>query len=226
MPTEENQRYINENAIKNKLATINYTECENLLRNHYKIPHLIPLLMRNIQLDANTILKNLNDYTASDIVNIKIFHPETFEKLDLEICKNVSNKVNIPIKDEKNYNLHYYKKIKSKFKGVIDIYDANSIGFNTKCISVLDPDTGSDTTVNSRISNMYQNQTIRCVSGCEYSGIDENNYVICECLGISDDEDNIDSGISNNSTFDILIRFPEFNYDIFLCYEETFNDVV
>jgi len=226
MPNSENQNSINQQAFLNKMAIVNFTQCEILLKKHYKIPAQKSIIVRNIQFGANTNLFKLNDTSASDIVNFNYFHPDTYEKLNLSICSNVTTIISMPYKREEELNMLAYKKT-TVYKGIIDIYDKNSKGFQSRCFPIKDPDTGSDTTINSRRTLMYQNQTINCENNCTYDGLDENKYVLCKCSGdIQDDGNDTNSGISNNSTgLDILVKFPEFNYDIFLCFEATFLDV-
>lgn len=226
MPNSENQDIINKQAIDSKMAIANFTQCEILLKKFYKIPLKKSIIVRNIQFGAKTNLLNLKDPTASDIANFNFFHPETYKNLNLSICSNVTTLISMPFKKEDELNMIAYKKT-SVFKGIIDIYDRNSIGFQSRCFHIEDPETGADTTINNRRTHMYQNTTINCGNNCTYDGIDENRYVLCNCSGnIADDGDETNLGLSNNSTgFDILAKLPDFNYDIFLCFEETFADV-
>ena len=78
---------------------------------------------------------------------------------------------------------------------------------------------GSNASINFRRTKLFQNETIGCSVGCIYQGLDENKYVICDCSASGSAE------ISNTGSKDSLSSIPPMNYDIALCYYETYDDV-
>lgn len=216
--TPENEKLINEQAIKNGLAIGNYTQCEKILKNHYNISENITLLLKNMQFNPSTNLKNLDDTTASDSVSMEFINPENGEKLDSQLCNETPTPISIPFKKSERIKMDLYEKA-AVLKGVVDLYDKESPGYKSRCLKSSEFDTGADTSINYRRTKLYQNESINCSPGCSYEGLDENKYVKCNCKTTQGE-------LSNNSTgFDPLLAFPKFNYDIVLCYYETFTDV-
>jgi len=218
--TPENEELVSQEAVSNRLAIGNYTECESLLKKHYNISDSINLVIKNVQFNPMTNLKNFNDSTASDIVSMEYINPQNWEKLNSELCKEVQTSISIPFKDTIRLKPELYAKA-AVLKGVIDLYDKKSPGYESRCLKSNEFDTGADTSINYRRTKLYQNESINCSPGCDYQGLDENLYVICNCRIQEGTE------LSNNSTgFDPLLAFPKFNYDIVLCYYEASTDVI
>lgn len=205
-------------ALENHIAIANFSVCENLLKKSNDIPDSTSLFVRNLQFDSCLNIKNWNDTTASDSVSFNFFDPQKFEKLNMSLCSDLSASISIPIKYDK-IDMKSYRKSAS-LKNKVDIYNKFSVGFQSRCFSVQDIDSAADTTINFRRTFMYKNQTILCSGNCTYDGIDDNNYIICNCPI----EENFE--ISNNFTnWDILTRFPDLNFDIITCFYETLGDV-
>ena len=201
------------------MAIANYTQCEEVLKKYYNISIENNLIVKNLQFDSSTDLKNLKDYSASDLVTFEFFNPDTAEKLDSKICSNIYTPINIPFKQSVRLNMNIYKSA-AILKGVIDLYNNESPGYKSRCLKSAEFTTQADTSINYRRTKLYQNETINCSPGCVYEGLDDNSYVICNC------ELNEKTAITNNSTgFDPMDALPNFNYDIVLCYNETINDV-
>jgi len=206
--------------VDNKLAIGNYSLCEDILKKEYNISQSISLIIKMMQFDPITNLDKLNDTSASDAVSMEFINPENGVKLDSSICSKVPTPISIPFKKSERLKPELYAKA-AVLKGVIDLYDKESPGYKSRCYKSKEFDTGADTSINYRRTKLYQNESINCSPGCAYEGLDENQYVLCNC--------NISQGgeLSNNSTgFDPLFSFPKFNYDITLCYYETFTDVI
>jgi hypothetical protein len=74
------------------------------------------------------------------------------------------------------------------FKNIgVDIFDPNNAYFNDRCLGLIDNKTQSDTTLNYRRTNYYQSVTTKCSgANCVYLGINEKNYVECNC-GVQSD---------------------------------------
>jgi len=173
-----------------------------------------------MQFNPLTNLKNLNDSSSSDIVLMEFINPINGETLDLNICNKIPTAISIPFKESTRLKPTLYQKA-SVLKGIVDLYDKKSPGYYSRCLKSKEFDTGGDTSINYRRTKLYQNESINCSPECSYEGLDNNSYVNCNCQISSGGE------ISNNSTgFDPLFSFPQFNYDITLCYYETYTDVM
>jgi hypothetical protein len=213
---EKNQE--NQEEDYTNLAQANSTECENLLKKHYNISSKY-LIIKKSQFDSKVNLNNLNDTTASDALKIEYFNPENGEKLNSKLCFNITMPISLPIKNIQRLNMELYKESKEKLIGV-DIFDKESPSFKSRCFKSTNFITGGDTSITFRKTKLYQNQSMECSIGCEYSGIDEYNTTLCECKIENNEE------ISNNNTlFDSFLEFPKFNYDIIYCFTETIEDV-
>lgn len=205
--------------LENKMAFPNTTNCENKLKEKYKIPKSKKIIIKNIQTNSMFDLSIKNHNETSDRIKLEFFHPETKEKLNSKICEEVKSPIKIPFKNSNRLRPDDYI-LSKKLAGIIDIYDKETPGYHTRCLKSKDYETNGDTSVNFRRMKLYQNETIGCSTDCEYTGLDENMYVVCDCKLKED------SAISNNSTgFMPLFSFPNFNYDIVLCYKEVGEDV-
>jgi len=205
--------------LENKMAFPNTTNCENKLKEFYNITKEKNIIIKNIQTNSMFDLTKTNYNETSDRINLEFFHPITKEKLNTTICSQIKSPIKIPFKNSKRLKPDDYI-LSKKLEGIIDIYDKESPGFHTRCLQSKDYTTNADTSINFRRMKLYKNETISCSDGCTYKGLDENMYVICEC------ELKEGSAISNDSTgFTPLFSFPNFNYDILLCFKEVREDV-
>ena len=216
----DNKAELEKIAVENKMAVAYYSLCENILKKYYNISDDKFLLVKNLQFDSFTNLKNLNDDSASDIVSFEYFNPDNGDKLDSKICSNIQTPINLPFKQSARLKMDLYKSA-AILKGVVDLYNKESPGYKSRCLKSVEFTTKADTSINYRRTKLYQNESINCSPGCEYEGLDDNSYVKCNCQ--------IEEGnkISNNSTgFDPLFSFPNYNFDIVMCYKETYSDVI
>ena len=80
---------------------------------------------------------------------------------------------------------------------------------------MVDNTTGFDTTINYRRTNYYQNLTASCGANCTYLGIDSNNYINCNCSITT-------PTVQPDFLQEVLSDLPTFNFDVILCFEQTF----
>lgn len=200
-------------AIKNGLSFINSTACETILKSYYNISQSTSLMVQKVDFSSSTNLDNLNDTNASNGIRYSFFNPVTKVKLNSSLCENSTVSISIPIKNSSNLNMSLYSNLS---KIGVDIFDANDTAFVSRCISVLDPETNISTSVNYRIEN-YGQTSAQCSENCTYNGIDENNYVQCDCVGVTESE--------TSNTFDKieLTKFPTMNWGIVVCYNMAFQ---
>jgi hypothetical protein len=191
-----------EEAIKNHLPIYNLTECEAVLKSYYHISGEILYLSSN--LDGSISENDTNSYSIS------AYNAETREKLDLDICNNVTFHVQLPLNEAANLNMTLYKKMKSQG---IDVFNKTDPAFTDFCF--VNSYNGADTTVNWRRDNILQSNIPLCLGiNCTYNGLNENNYIDCECTGLQ----------SDNSVFNTAVNFifdsiSKLNIQVIYCYK-------
>jgi hypothetical protein len=174
--SKDNQKAIIDDAVSKGLSVLNFTECEDILKKNYNISKETDLIMRKIDYNPATDMKKLNDSMASNSITFAFYHPEKKFKLNISYCDNIPVSLKIPLKNREKLNLTQYEKFKDLN---IDPFDKNSPGLNDRCITLNEG--GKDITVNKRRQTLFQNQSASCDTGCEYKGLDENQYMICDC---------------------------------------------
>jgi len=93
------------------ISNIDFGECENILKNHYKIDYLL-ILKFDIK---------INDTTPSKVEYI-VYDPKTKEKLNLSICHN-KIKIESPLILD-NYTLDLYKNLTELGYNIYNKYDS------------------------------------------------------------------------------------------------------
>ena len=152
--TSENQK---NNSNKN-ISSIDLKDCEDKLKEVYKISNSTPLIILKI------------DYYSKDtnipIVGYEIYHPTNKSKLDLNYCKDILIKLNIPVNiDESNL-----------FK-----YDPSSEYYTDNCYSYTTDD-GTDIILSDRKKEFGKNNMSLCENNCNYTGYNsENKQSSCDC---------------------------------------------
>ncbi len=158
----------------------------------------------------------VNDDRASNGVTFEFFNPLNGEKFNSSICSEIKTKLAIPYKQKENLVLSKYLQNYRKNKNV-DLYNPVSLGYYSRCVKSKHLDTSADISLSFKRNKMFQNQSIECSKTCSYEGLDENGYVNCDC-NTSGEKEISNTGM--NFTFEAI---PSMNYDIFLCYYETFS---
>ena len=198
-------------ALENSLSIINFTNCENILRQVYNIPNNESLLFYKIDYSSK-----LNVSSGSDSISYNVFD-ENGIKLNLSYCENTTININIPLSKIENSSL-INKTLFSEYNNSgKDIYDKNS-GFYSDICDVYS-DNGTDLTLDDRRSNIFPNVSINCSDGCNYKGIDEYNYIKCICEVSNTTETNVNI---INSFLSIL---SQSNFMVIGCYENAINPV-
>jgi len=205
-------------AIKNKLSIANFTECEEKLKSFYNISSNTPLIYKKVDFVSKSDLNRALDKKASNGVSFEFFNPENLQKLNSSICSQVKIHINIPYMQSENLNLSM-NILNARINKNIDLFNPKSLGYHTRCIKSKDLETLADTSLSNRRNKLFQNESVSCSADCEYQEIDKNGYVKCDCSTTGQEE------ISNTGTEFIFDPIPSMNYDIFLCYYETFTDV-
>jgi hypothetical protein len=215
----------NDKSTTKKLSTFDISECISTLKITNKIPTTTHLTV--IKYDMNSFFDQTT--AASEIRNnlsvaFNILNPNTGTMFDLSICSTSSTTIGLPVTTpptlrnlQVKFSLNGSLYNKMLLAGV-DIYNPNDPKFNNRCYSVIDPDTGADTSLNYRIKNYFQGVVISCTNGCIYSGIDANNNVICKCNGLP-------TNLHLYLQPMVLSAVSDFNLSLFNCRANGFGSV-
>ncbi len=196
-------------SIKNNLAVVDFSPCEKKIRETLKIPDTVAIPVGKINWEPTlTNSNNIGD------VSYVFYNPYTGERINqTEICKDVGIKVKFPT-NTTSINATLVEIFKNQS---INILDTSSEFYNSRCFSFSNDTSDADVTLNDRRSLIYPNTSIACSAGCEFSGLDANNYTICECYNTNETQ-----AILENA---ILSALSESNIEIFVCYTNFFDYV-
>ena len=154
MTTSDNQK---NNSNKN-ISTIDLGACETKLKTIYGIDQSLPLIIFKIDYFSPEIL--------IPIIGYEIYHPLNKTKLDLNYCKEILIKLNIPVSIDED----------ELFK-----YDPNSDFYRDNCFSYT-TENGTDIILNDRKQEFTDNKLSLCENNCNYTGYDEENKKsLCDC---------------------------------------------
>ena len=149
------------NLLKNQItdvSSVDLGDCENKLRDKYKIVQELPLIILKIDYYLN--------YSLIPVIGYEVFDPTTLQKLDLSICENnvLSLKVPTEILNETS----------------IYIYDPDSSYYNDECTPSIE--SNYDIILNDRQNAFISNNLSICEKNCVFKEYDsENKKSICEC---------------------------------------------
>lgn len=200
----------NDYSIQNNLPVVDFSPCEKKIRETLKIPDNIAIPVGKINWDPTlTNSNNIGD------VSYIFYNPYTGERINQsEICKDVKIKVKFAT-NTTSINATLVEIFKNQS---INILDTSSDFYNSRCFSFSNNTGESDVTLNDRRSLIYPNTSIACSAGCQFSGLDANNYTICDCYNTNETQ-----AILENA---ILSALSESNIDIFVCYSNAFDYVI
>ena len=145
------------NEYKN-ITSINFGECENILKKEY-----------NINTNESLIIYKI-DYFLDDffipITEYMLFHPESLIKLDLNYCKDILINIYIPISINEE----------SLYK-----HDPNSEYYKDKCNRNTSGCETNDTIIKKK-NEFNHNFLSLCEANCNYKGYNNNTKkVLCDC---------------------------------------------
>ena len=149
----------NQNNIKyDNISNIIFGECENILKNQYKIDTNLPLIILKVDY--------FHPGSLIPIIGYEVFHPITKEKLELTNCKDSLVKYNIPVSINED-NL---------FK-----YDPNNEYYTNECYPSK-TEFGTDILINDRQSEYNKNNMSICENDCTFNEYDKKTKkASCEC---------------------------------------------
>ena len=179
---QENYRY-------NNISVIKLLECENRLKILYNITQNMSLIIFKIDIYEEGLLIPLVEY--------EVYNPLTFEKLELEICSNISIEINVPVSIDED----------EIFK-----YDPNSDFYNDKCYPYTS-ENGTDAILSDRQNEYIDNNLTLCENNCQYMGYNiSTKYAICNCeaknyINITNDDIIDKDKLLTNINLNIILYF-------------------
>jgi hypothetical protein len=204
-------------AKKNRLPYINMTSCEKIIREKYHIDDKRNLILKSTQMSSSLNIYSLNDNYMSDYFYIALYDHLTGVFYNLSQCNETFSTIKFPLKSESKLNIPLYRQLEYNN---VDIYNANDTAFISRCKMLRDNLTEYDTTINFRRKNYYQNLSSDCGTSCTYQGIDDSEYIICNCSSLHPEEN------YQQIFLDVILNsLPTINLDIMGCFIEVFFQV-
>ena len=167
---ENNTKNNTENDFSSSSSYINFTECEKILRDFYKI--YSPRKIIFVQIELN----NTNDDILVSQIEYQAYDDKEKKMLNLSLCESSNIKTIYTIKKDKQEEVDLISSFKNNN---IDILDLNDPFFNDVCLPYSDSE--NDLTLNDRIKDIYKNYTF-CEKNCQLVEIKYEEYkAICDC---------------------------------------------
>ena len=163
-----------EEQLKNKtekVSSIDLGECENKLREQEGLNETEQFIM--IKLDV------MNLTSKAVHVQYEIFNPRNFSKVSLDICSNITIKMNVPVILE-DTQLSLISHLQDSGYNVFDITD----DFYNDVCSTYKAKNGADMTLSARKNKIYDNikEISLCQKGCEFEKFETNtSKAVCNC---------------------------------------------
>jgi hypothetical protein len=203
--SNSNSKATYENAVKNNLPIYDTKACDVLLRAYYNITDDDEILYVTNNFDQSLSSNGLNSYTLT------AYDSGTRTKLDINLCQNISQSVEIPLSNQTGFNLTQINQLKDQG---YNVFDQNDPLFTDRCSIYIDKSTGMDTSLTWRRNHLYQQRKPMCIGiNCTLQGVSENSYIKCNCTGLQSD-----SQVFNEIFDSIISSVSELNVGITVCY--------
>ena len=196
-------------------TSIDLGYCENILREYYHIDNDISLIYLKFA--------NLLNSEQSGLFQYEIFHPLTFEKLNLSLCDNTTYDVYVPIiLDEKQEEI--YNQLIDQGYNPLDLHDK----FYREICTPYTSENGTDVLLDDREEFVYSslvNQSL-CPDGCGFTEYYlDKKYIKCECDYNNTDIVTLDlKHLSGKNAYkSLLSTLKTSNYKVMICYNLVFN---
>ena len=196
----------------NKFSKIDLGQCEDILREKYKIDKNISLLMIKYE--------KVSHISSERNLQFEIYDPINKTRLNLSVCNNASIDVYIPVI------------LSEQFLGLIneikdlgyDIFDIKSDFYQDICTPFKSPN-GADVLLSDRINYYFNNEETQCQPNCHFSDYSfEKQNLKCKC-DIENSEINFDNKIiiskSIYTSFYDVIKYS--NYKVLKCFKLAFS---
>ena len=163
-----------EEQLNNKsdiVSSVDLGECEDKLRVQEGLNDTEQFLI--VKLDI------INSAINATYVQYEIFNPRNYSKVNVDICKNISIKISVPvILDESKLAL-----ISSLEESGYNIFDINDEFYNDICATYT-AQNGADMALSSRKTRIYDSikDVYLCQEGCEFESFDtQTRKANCIC---------------------------------------------
>jgi hypothetical protein len=172
-------------AKQHGLSIASDEDCVTKLKDNYRLTDDILIVKTEEKiLDSDNKVQNR--------VSVSYYNLETRTMLDKNLCKSVSNSLNIPVTLTPNEKDAYEKYIQQG----VDIFSPKKN--RNQCLTYSTPvDEGSSIS----ISNFLGNRTECIQSGCYYNALTTDNYITCNC--------NEEQGDTAETDFSVMSCFSE-----------------
>ena len=148
----------NNNEYNNGETIINIGECEQILKEKNGISNDKSLIIYKMDYFIDGLLIPITEY--------EIYNPITYEKLNLNVCKETTININIPIIIDEN-NLYKYNPYSEYYKD--------------ECYPDIS-ECGNGISLEERKNEFNNNYLSLCENNCEYKDYNTNTKkVLCEC---------------------------------------------
>ena len=193
------------------ISTILLNECEDLLKEKYKITGSLIIFKIDIK----------RSDTASSQVHYEVINPNNNEVLDLSVCKNVLVDIYSPVNLDSN-SINLYKDLKEQG---YDLYNSFDSFYNDIC-TPFDSSNNSDVLLKDRKIDYYNSDVSFCENDCEYQNINLNSLKVdCSCEIKSESYSNItDVEFQPNILIGNFFEFQKnTNLKVIKCYKLVFS---
>ena len=192
------------------ISSIDFGECENILKTHYNIDYLIVF---KIDIKLN------NSY--STVVQYEVYSPDKKQILNLSLCDNSQIELLVPVYiDEETNNLY-----DSISKEGYDMFNENNSFYKDICTPFTTED-GTDILLNDRQNTYYNENIVLCENTCIYVNYNTTTKrAKCQCKvkkAISKIETISLNKLGSSILFDIKTLS---NIEIIKCYKLTFSRI-
>ena len=150
--------YNQNNKQYNNISIIKLNQCEDRLKTKYNISEDESLIIFKVDI--------LQDGLLIPKVEYEVYHPLTLEKLELDICNNITIEISLPVSINED---ELYR------------YNTSSDFYNDKCFPYTS-ENGTDMTLSDRQNDFINQNLSLCEKNCDFIGYDNNTkYASCDC---------------------------------------------
>ena len=206
-----NELVVNDSDFSN----IDLGECERLLKEENGIDPNISLIFFKFENIRNTNMERDIQYN--------VYHPITYEKLNLSICENTKIKMTVHL----NLSDEVTELIKNILSQGYDPLDLNDKFYREIC-TPYNSENGTDVLLDDREEYIYSTikEEMSCPSGCEMANYSlDSKYMTCECPPNNTGIVSLDmQHISTKNIYEsVLSSLKNSNYKVMRCYNLVFN---
>ena len=197
------------------VSNVDLDECEKILKNKENLTDEddLIILKTDIKIDELKI----------SYIQYEIYHPYSKNKLDLDICSNVSIYINAPISISSDLESLYNSLINSGY----NLFNSSDSFYNDIC-STYTSEKGADISLNDRKNEIYnkiKNNTL-CQNNCTFMSYNSTaKKSKCECTVQTEDiKSNFNiQNIKNLITDSLINTLKNANFLVLKCYKLIFS---